>query len=103
MTKAVMVWFLTMMAKLPLQKVISELLFLLSLYVKLFVTWWRFCLAIKMVADVEIILNEDKFFAQSNDTPEVGAEQHRKQECLKGVINKGEKLDGKKLWTLRVD
>ena len=33
MTKAVMVWFLIMMAKLPLQKVISELLFLLPLYV----------------------------------------------------------------------
>ena len=54
------------------------------------------------MADVEIILNEDKFFAQSNDTPEVGVEQHRKQECLKSVINKGKKLDGKKLWTLIV-
>ena len=32
-----------------------------------------------MMADVENILNNDEFFADTADTPEDGVEQHKKQ------------------------
>ena len=47
-----------------------------------------------MMADIERILNEDEFFAETIDTPEVGGEQHRKQEFLKSAKSKGKVLDG---------
>ena len=42
------------------------------------------------MADVENILNDDDFFGDTVDTPKEGIEQHRKRECLKSVISKGE-------------
>ena len=35
------------------------------------------------------ILKSDEFFGDTVDTLKEGIEQHRKRECLKGVINKG--------------
>ena len=41
------------------------------------------------MADVEDILSDDDFFGNIVDTPKEGIEQHKKQECLKSVIDKG--------------
>ena len=41
------------------------------------------------MADVENILNNDDFFGDTVDAPKEGIEQHRKWECLKSVISKG--------------
>ena len=41
----------------------------------------------KIMADVGDILNDD--FGDVIDTPKEGIEQHKKQECLKSVIDKG--------------
>ena len=41
------------------------------------------------MADVENILNDDEFFGDIVDTPKEGIEQHKKRECLKSVIDKG--------------
>ena len=41
------------------------------------------------MADVENILNDDDFFGDIVDTPKEGIEQHKKRECLKSVIDKG--------------
>ena len=35
------------------------------------------------------ILKSDEFFGDTVDTLKGGIEQHRKRECLKGVISKG--------------
>ena len=43
---------------------------------------------IKMVADVEYILNDGEFFGDTVETPKEGVEQHRKQECLNVAISK---------------
>ena len=53
------------------------------------------------MADAESMLNEDGFSADTVDTPREGVEQHGKQECLKGAINKGKVyfLGGKQKWT----
>ena len=40
------------------------------------------------MADASNTLNDDDFFGDIVDTPKEGIEQNRKQECLKGVINK---------------
>ena len=50
--------------------------------------WWRFRHVIKMMADVENILNDEEFLEILFYTPKKGAEQHSKQECLKGAISK---------------
>ena len=55
----------------------------------LFVIWWRFQHVIKVMVDVENILNDDESFGDTVDTPKEGIEQHRKRECLKGAISKG--------------
>ena len=55
-----------------------------------FLIWWRFRHLIKAMADVENILNDDDFFGDIVDAPKEGIEQHRKGECLKIVISKGE-------------
>ena len=41
------------------------------------------------MADIENISNDDEFFGDTGDTPKEGIEQHKKRECLKGVISKG--------------
>ena len=41
------------------------------------------------MGDVENILNDNDFFGDVVDTPKEGIEQHKKRECLKSVINKG--------------
>ena len=41
------------------------------------------------MVDVANILNDDDFFGDIVDTPKEGAEQHKKQECLKSVIDRG--------------
>ena len=50
--------------------------------------WWRFWHVIKMMANVENLLNDDEFFADIIDTPKEGFEQHLKRECLKEAISK---------------
>ena len=67
---------------------VTEVLLLLPLYLILFLIWWRFRHLIKIMADVENILNDDDFFGDIVDTPKEGIEQHRKRECLKSVISK---------------
>ena len=78
---------------------ITEVLLILSLYLILFLIWWRFQHTIKIMTDVESILNDDEFFGDSVDTPKEGIEQHKKRECLKSVTGKGKAylLGGK--WT----
>ena len=41
------------------------------------------------MVDVGNILNDDDFFGDIVDTPKEGAEQHKKRECLKSVIDRG--------------
>ena len=41
------------------------------------------------MADVGDTWNDDEFFGDVVDTPKEGVKQHRKQECLKSVIDKG--------------
>ena len=65
-----------------------EVLLILSLYLIMFLIWWRFRHLIKAVADVENILKNDDFFGDIVDTPKEGTEQHKKRECLKGVVSK---------------
>ena len=78
---------------------IAEVLLILPLYLILSLIWWRFRHLIKIMADVENILNNDDFFGDSVDTPKDGIEQHVKRECLKSVISKGKAyLLGRK-WT----
>ena len=48
------------------------------------------------MTDIENIYNNDEFFEDIVDTPKEGIEQHKKQECLKSIIDKG-KLGSK--WT----
>ena len=51
------------------------------------------------MADVENILNDDKFFWDIVDTSKEGIDQHRKRECLKGVIDKGKAYLLRRKWT----
>ena len=41
------------------------------------------------MTDVGDILNDDEFFEDIVDTPKEGIERHKKRECLKSVIDKG--------------
>ena len=68
---------------------ITEVLFVLPLYLILFLIWWRFRPLIKAMADVGDILNDDDFLEDTADTPKEGIEQHKKREELKSVIDKG--------------
>ena len=70
-------------SKVSIKKMITEVLLLLPLYLILFLIWWRFRHLIKIMADVENILNDDDFFG---DTPKEDIEQHRKRYCLKSVF-----------------
>ena len=83
---------------------ITEVLLVLPLYLILFFIWWRFRYVIKAMADVGNILNDDDFFGDIVDTPKEDIEQHKKPECLKSVINKGQThLLGHKWTHKRVD
>ena len=54
--------------------------------------------------DKENTLNDDEIFTGTTVTPKEGLEQHRKQECLKGLISKVKLLGNKRQWThKRVD
>ena len=77
---------------------ITEVLLVLPLYLILFFIWWRFRRLIEIMACAGDMLNDDDFFGDVVDTPEEGNEQHKKQEELKSVIDKG-KLGHK--WTHR--
>ena len=78
---------------------ITEVLLKLSLYLILFLIWWRFRHLINAKADFENILNDDDFFGDTVHSQKEDIEQHRKQECLKSVISKGKAyLLGRK-WT----
>ena len=77
---------------------ITEVLLVLPLYLILFFIWWRFRRLIEIMACAGDMLNDDDFFGDVVDTPEEGIEQHKKQEELKSVIDKG-KLGHK--WTHR--
>ena len=68
---------------------ITEVLLVLPLYLILFFIWWRFRRLIEIMACAGDMLNDDDFFGDVVDTPEEGIEQHKKQEELKSVIDKG--------------
>lgn len=74
---------------------------ILSLCAIYFVIWWRFRHVIKIMAEVENILNNEEYFGDNVDTPKDGVEQHMKPECLNGAISKGKAyfLGGKRKWT----
>ena len=78
-----------LLSRLPIKKMAREVLLILSLYLILPFAWSRFRHLIKIMANVENILNDDDFFGDIVDTPKEGIEQNRKRECLKSVINKG--------------
>lgn len=66
-----------------------EVLLILPLYLILFLVWWRFRHLIKIMADIENILNDNDFFGDIVHTPEEGIEQHEKREFLKNLIGSG--------------
>ena len=51
------------------------------------------------MASVVNILNSDDFFGDIVDTPKEGIEQHKKQECLKSVKDKGKVHFLRHQWT----
>ena len=61
---------------------ITETLLVLPLYLILFFIWYRFRHLLKIMADVENILNDHEFFGDVVDTPKEGIEQHKKREQL---------------------
>ena len=92
------------MTGLAISKMITEVLLTLPLYLILFLIWLRFRHVIKIMSDVENILNDDDFFGDSADTPKEGIEQYKKRECFKGVIGSGKAyLLGRKWIHERVD
>ena len=48
---------------------VTEVLFVLPLYLILFFIWWRFRHLIKIMADVGDMLNDDEFFGDTVGTP----------------------------------
>ena len=85
-------------------KMITEVLLVLSLYLILFFVWWRSQPLIKAMTNVGDTLNDDEFFGDIVDTPKEGIEQHKKREYLKSVIDKGKvHLLGHKWTHRRVD
>ena len=57
---------------------ITEVLLILPLYLILFFIWWRFQHLIKIMTDIEDILNDDDFFGDIVDSPKEDLEQHKK-------------------------
>ena len=74
---------------LPIKKMITEVLLILPSHLILFFVWWRFRHLIKIMANVGDKLNDNEFFGDVVDTPKEDIEQHKKQEELKSVIDKG--------------
>ena len=70
-----------------------EVALILPLYPTLFFIWWQFRHIIKIMSDVENILNAVV------DTPKEGIEQHEKRKCLESVISKGKTHLLGKIWT----
>ena len=73
----------------------AEVLLILPLYLILFFICWRFRRLIKIMDDVQNILNDDEFFSDVVDTPKehigtYSTEQHIKQEELKSLMGRGE-------------
>ena len=68
---------------------ITEVLLILPLNLILFFIWWQFRHLIKIMADVGDILNDNEFFGDIVDTPKEDSEQHKKRECLKSAIDRG--------------
>ena len=68
---------------------ITEVLLVLPLYLLLFFIWWRFRHVIKIMVDVQNIVNDTDFFGDIVDTPKEGTEQQTKREELKSIIDKG--------------
>ena len=56
------------MAKLPIKKMITEVLLILPLYLIWFFIWWRFRHLIKIMADAQNTLNNDNFSGDIVDT-----------------------------------
>ena len=57
-----------------LKKMITEVLLVLPLYLILFFIRWRLRPVIKVMTDVENILNDDDFFGDVLHTPKAGTE-----------------------------
>ena len=68
-----------LLSRLPIKKMATEVLLILSLYLILPFVWSRFRHLIKIMANVENILNDDDFFGDIVDTPKEGIEQNRKK------------------------
>ena len=77
------------------------MLLVLPLYLISFLICWPFRYVIKTMASVGDILSDDDFLDDVVDTPKEGAEQNKKREELKSIIDKG-KL-GRKWTHERVD
>ena len=65
---------------------ITEVTLILPLYLVLFFIWYRFRHLIKIMADVENILNDVV------DTPMEDKEQHKKREELKSVMDRARRI-----------
>ena len=92
------------MTGLAINKMITEVLLILPLYLILFLISLQFRHVIKIMGDVENILNDDDIFGDSIDTPKEDIEQHKKRDCLKSVIGSGKAyLLGRKWTHERVD
>ena len=66
---------------------ITEVLFVLLLYLILFFICWRFRRLIKIIASVGDILNDDGFFGDNVDIPKEATELHKKRKELKNGKN----------------
>ena len=84
-----------------LKKTITEVLLVLSLYLILFFIWWRFQPLIKAMTDIEDIF-DGYILRDIVDIPKEITEQHKKRECLRGAVDKGNLL-GIKLTYGRAD
>ena len=92
------------MTGLAINKMITEVLLILPLYLILFLISLRFRHVIKIMGDVENILNDDDIFGDSVDIPKEGIEQDKKRDCLKSVIGSDKAhLLGRKWTHERVD
>ena len=85
--------FLFSSSKAPFKKMFTEVVLILPLYLTLFFIWWQFRHVMKIMSDVENILNDVA------DTPKEGIEQHEKQKSLESVISKGKAHLLGEIWT----
>ena len=88
-----------LLSRLPIKKMITEVLLVLPLYLILFFIWRRFQPLIKAMSGVGDTLNNDDFF-DTVDTPKESIDQYKKRESLKGIMNRGKAyLLGSSKWT----